>query len=168
MKGNRFGRLFVLGRAGSQGRKATWLCLCDCGVLAIVRYDHLKEGRTVSCGCYGREKRLKHGHRSNGQSRTYNSWRAMRDRCSRPSAKNYANYGGRGICVCEDWLNSFDGFLKDMGERPPGMTLDRIDVHGNYEPGNCRWATPEEQEANKRWRHQGVPTREANWSTPQF
>lgn len=82
---------------------------------------------------------------------TYNSWRAMISRCYNPRSAWYANYGGRGIAVCDRWRQSFDAFLADMGERPDGRTLDRIDSDGNYERGNCRWATPLEQTHNRRW-----------------
>lgn len=93
----------------------------------------------------------KHGH-SVGEkpSTTYNSWAAMKQRCYDPKRSNYAYYGGRGIKVCDQWINSFDQFLADMGERPEGKTLDRIDVNGNYEPSNCRWVTAKEQTSNRR------------------
>lgn len=92
----------------------------------------------------------RHGHASYGKaSRTYKSWRAMLDRCTNPNKDNYAQYGGRGIKVCANWT-FFDNFLADMGERPEGRTLDRIDTDGNYEPENCRWATLAAQQRNKR------------------
>ncbi len=97
---------------------------------------------------------MSHGHRAGKKSPTYNSWQAMKRRCYRPNHKNYADYGGRGIQVCARWRKSFDAFLADMGPRPEGMTLDRADVNGSYEPGNCRWATKSEQNYNQR-RHQG-------------
>ncbi len=117
----------------------------------------LRSGKTKSCGCYARDKAsewgkkaTRHGHAGKRPSRTYQSWIAMRNRCYREKDVHYASYGGRGITVCGSWRASFEVFLADMGERPEGKTLDRIDPDGNYEPGNCRWATPVEQRAN--WR----------------
>src|SRR5690606_34445144 len=94
--------------------------------------------------------RIKHGHSSSGKlTPTYSAWTGMLTRCRNPKDKNYENYGGRGITVCNSWLD-FPAFLADMGEAPPGMSLDRIDVNGGYEPGNCRWATADQQSNNKR------------------
>jgi hypothetical protein len=151
--GQRFGRLAVIGFAKIDGRRrAHWLCRCDCGNEVVVRGQSLRSGDTQSCGCLQQFANLKHGHRrSHSPSPEYISWCSMLTRCTNPKATGFANWGGRGITVCERWLHSFANFLADMGLKPsPDLSLDRIDNDGNYEPGNCRWATPEEQNNNQR------------------
>ena len=104
----------------------------------------------VTAALIGNKHGLKHGHNPKGNpSPTYNSWVNMKRRCYEPSHQSYRLYGGRGIQVCQRWVNDFSAFLADMGERPTGMSIDRIDRDGNYEPGNCRWATASEQQRNK-------------------
>jgi hypothetical protein len=143
--GQHFGRLVVLRlqSQGGHGIHAKWFCCCDCGNTKIVSSNNLKSGQ-VSCGCRGGN--FKHGQRHKS---TYRSWDAMLQRCNNPKNTRYKYYGGRGISVCERW-RLFINFLADMGERPPGTTLDRIDPNGNYEPGNCRWATQSQQIKNRR------------------
>ena len=146
--GHRFGRLTAVrftGRSGNGGR--AWHCACDCGGSIVAYVGKLRDGGVVSCGC----SRRKHGlTRSRAQWHPlYLTWALMRNRCSNPKNTNYKNYGGRGIKVCTRW-DDFTLFLADVGEKPPGKTIDRIDNDGDYEPGNVKWSTRSEQQRNKR------------------
>lgn len=148
--GARFGRLVVL-RRESLICGSRWLVLCDCGASKSVAQRSLRSGSVKSCGCLRREKLIQR-NATHGRTDTplYLVWGTMFNRCYRPSHKGYKNYGGRGITVCDRW-KSFENFLADMGERPsPTHSLDRIDPNGNYEPGNVRWSTKQEQCRNKR------------------
>jgi len=151
----RFGRLFVICKKSVRG--SYWLCMCDCGTECEVLAGHLTGGNKKSCGCLKREvlgdATRTHGlanSRSTGyRNRTYGIWQAMRGRCLNPNNSRWASYGGRGIKVCVRW-SKFENFLADMGEAPEGLTLERKDVNGNYNPANCKWATWAEQAKNKR------------------
>lgn len=156
IKGLRTGRLTVLGRSDRASVKPMWDCACDCGRTKAIMGSDLRASRVASCGCL-RDERVRsaiqtHGDAPrSGKRPEYNVWLAMRDRCSNPDNKDYRHYGGRGIKVCEAWDSSYAAFIADMGYRPtPKHTIDRIEVNGGYEPGNCRWATWSEQRRNTR------------------
>ncbi len=161
LAGQRFGRLVVTGRSGRGKHAVTlWLCRCDCGNDKTANTARLRSGKILSCGCLHSEtsrasiaanRKPRYTHRGTGTPE-HTTWNSMRDRCSRPKNKDYPAYGGRGIRVCERWLgpSGFSNFLADMGPRPDGMSIDRRNVNGHYEPGNCRWATDIEQRHNRR------------------
>lgn len=151
--GQKFHRLTVKEKVRKQkGHGFEWLCECDCGQFTKAAIRHLKNGHKKSCGCLKIEKAteqcLSHGK---SRSSEYGIWSAMKFRCTNESGNAYHHYGGRGITVCDRWLNNFEAFLEDMGPRPSRRhSLERIDNDGNYEPGNVRWATQREQCQNTR------------------
>lgn len=156
LTGKKFGLLLVVKAesASNSKRNIVWKCLCDCGNETQAVGSELRSGHKRSCGCLHLdvllETHTKHGHARAGQlSPTYVSWASMHTRCSNENSRNFKHYGGRGISVCERW-KSFENFLTDMGERPDGMSLDRVDVNGNYEPSNCKWSNQSEQVKNQR------------------
>ncbi len=152
--GTRFARLTVVSFAGRRiypdQTKPLWNCVCDCGNTTVVQGGKLRSGVTRSCGCLVREAHYIHGHACE-RSAEYHTWDCMIQRCTNKNNTGWRYYGGRGIMVCKRWHN-FSNFLVDMGKRPIGLTLDRINNDGNYEPGNCRWATRSEQNRNQRKR----------------
>lgn len=182
--GERFHRLIVIKEVPRKGREREVLARCDCGKETIVVLQNLRSGHTKSCGCMKKESgssHITHGYTRKGRcDGTYSCYRDMRTRCENPNYREFHLYGGRGIAVCEHWRDSFENFLADMGPRPKGMTIERIDVNSGYSPQNCKWASIIAQANNKRsnvlityqgrtqtiaqWvRELGIPEKRAYW-----
>ena len=156
--GQKFGRLTPVS-SYLASPNTMWVCKCVCGAVTDVYLSSLRSGKTQSCGCLHKEiiaeRNRKYTTIPDSTSRTYNIWRGMRSRCRNPRLRSYRWYGALGIEVCPRW-ESFANFYADMGEAPTGLTIDREDPEGNYEPGNCRWVTREQQRATQR--HKGTVT----------
>ena len=145
LTGQKFGRLTVKEKLGSRNQKTVWLCACECGQATEVVTNKLTSGHTKSCGCYRNEFGVVHGMINHSAC---NTWKSMMARCYNENHMYYSYYGGKGITVCDEW-HDFDTFCKDMGERPEGCSLDRIDGGLGYSLSNCRWATAKEQANNR-------------------
>lgn len=157
----KFGRLTVISQEPSKGGKTIWKCLCECGNITTVTSTNLTCGKINSCGCIRKEQITKRNITHNQRhTKLYNVWKSMKQRCYNPKNSYYHNYGKRGIGVCSEWLNNFQSFydwsyangysVENQNDEIHKLTLDRIDVNGNYEPSNCRWVDRKTQASNMR------------------
>lgn len=150
--GLRFGRLIAIKKNGfhqSPSRKhILWECKCDCGNVITTKLNTLRNGNVKSCGCLHKEGNNKTHNQS--KTREYNIWGSIKQRCLNKNHSDYINYGGRGITICNEWIDSFETFIKDMGNCPIGFSIDRIDNSKGYSKENCRWANNYMQSRNKR------------------
>ncbi|CAB4174487.1 hypothetical protein UFOVP1138_64 [uncultured Caudovirales phage] len=147
--GSAFGKLTVIEQEGVSANGALmWKCCCECGSVKLYRSGRLRSGYSTGCGCSKGNNLKTHGL---GKPPEYMVWWGMKNRCNRKQDKQYKNYGGRGIKVCERWENSFSSFIEDMGKRPfEKAQINRINNNGNYEPSNCEWTTQSENQKNRR------------------
>lgn len=172
LNGKTFGRLTVIERAeNNKNGSARWLCKCSCGNTKIIQSCHLTRGKVKSCGCYNSDfSKLNHTKHGKSNTRIYRIWKAMKDRCYREKNIAFRNYGGRGIKVCDEWYHDFETFCEWAMSNGYSneLTIDRIDVNGNYEPSNCRWITLKEQSNNTRTNHRlvykGVSKNISQWA----
>lgn len=171
--GKRFGRIVAIepSKEIATNKSKKWICKCDCGTVKEIRSSDLRFGKVTSCGCWKDEKTSKR-FKTHGKSNTliYNIWTSMKGRCYRKTSKDYPNYGGRGIRICDEWKDSFMNFYNwsvanGYEER---LTIDRIDPNGNYEPSNCRWIENEKQALNRRnskyYEYDGLSLSAREWS----
>lgn len=160
MIGNKVGRLTVIEESQTRtpDRRIQYVCLCDCGNTTIIPKRHIGT-KTNSCGCLQKEHISSLNRKSSefkySEHPLYSRWLGMKQRCYNPNHHKYKDYGSRGITVCNEWLNSFEDFIKDMGECPDGYTLDRINNDKDYCKENCKWSSPTEQANNRRERNSG-------------
>lgn len=158
LTGQKIGRLSVI-KLAEKGPRAWWICICDCGTIKTISSSLLRSGQITSCGCYKKENDgkhcIKHGMAAGGKvTPEYNCWRHMKRRCLNPKDGKYDRYGGRGIKICDRWINNFENFLSDMGKRPFAWSeINRIDNDGNYTPENCEWTSKKINNRNRMDNH---------------
>lgn len=167
MIGKHFGKLTVDSLAYSRNHSRYWKCICDCGGVVNVKTKYLNNGDTKSCGCLKSESNKSRATHGMTHTTEYHRWASMIQRCTRKDDKQWENYGGRGIKVCDRWAK-FENFYADMGSCPKGMQLDRIDNNKGYEPSNCRWTDIITQARNRRNNHiidlNGISKTISEWS----